>query len=66
MAKIFVYAENCVMAGYQVPQRVVGERNGESDDFIAVELSEEEAAWYEKNKGLYGARVAQTIRESLN
>lgn len=65
-ATIFVYAENCVMAGQSVPVRFIEERSPEvSDDWVEVELTEDEAAYYAERRGQYGRKVAATIREAM-
>jgi hypothetical protein len=61
-----IWTENCVMAGRAVSQNLVDER-GESDDWFRVELTEDEAEYYDQQKmGPFGAKVAATIREMMS
>jgi hypothetical protein len=61
---IFVYNENCVMAGKAVPQRELDQHGEDCGDWHAEELTEENAAWHDA-RGQYGWKVARTIRERL-
>ena len=66
---IWVYNQNCVMAGKQVPQRFLDEiPEGEfvSGDYHQEEVSEENAEWHDQaDNGGYHANIARTIRECL-
>lgn len=63
---IYIYNENCVMAGRQVPQRELARYDdpAEGCDWTGYEATEETAAYWE-SRGRFGRRVAATIREFL-
>lgn len=63
---IYIYNENCVMAGKQVPARELDRYDDPADggDWSGYEATEQEAAAMEA-RGRFGARVAATIREYL-
>lgn len=63
---IFVYNENCVMAGHPVPRSELERYDDPNDcwDWTGVEATEKEAEEYER-RGRWGCKVAETIREFL-
>lgn len=63
---IYIYNENCVMAGKQVPMRELEKYDNPTDgwDWTGYEATEEEAVRQE-SRGHFGHKVAATIREFL-
>jgi hypothetical protein len=63
---LYIYNENCVMAGKQVPMRELEryEDPADGNDWTGYEASEQEADDLERRGGFY-RRVANTIREYL-
>jgi hypothetical protein len=64
---IFIYNENCVMAGRAVPRRELDRYEDPRDggDWSAYELSEESAHEWEQRSSPFAVRIAKTIREAL-
>lgn len=64
--ELFVYNENCALAGRQVPQSAIQDHGEDCADWHAEEVSEENADWHaEQQRGPYHWRIAATIREAL-
>jgi hypothetical protein len=68
---MFVYNENCVMAGRAVPIREIEASDDPENacDWHDEEVTEENAAYHENFAGgrpnSYHLRIAQTIREAM-
>lgn len=67
MSTIYIYNENCVQAGKQVPMRELERYDDPADgnDWTGYDASEETAADMETRRGQFGRKVAATIREFL-
>lgn len=63
---IYIYNENCVMAGREVPQSELAKYDDPSDgnDWSRYEVSEAEEEFFEF-RGQFGRRVAATIRAAM-
>ena len=63
---IYIYNENCVLSGRQVPQSALYEHGDDCSDWHAEEVSEENAVYWEQQRmGPYGSKVAQAIRAAM-
>lgn len=64
---VYVYNENCVMAGKSVPMRKLENYEDPADggDWHTEELSEENVLRLENSKSAYERKIARTIREIL-
>ena len=64
---IYIYNENCVMAGRLVPQRELERYDDPSDgnDWSGYEASEELAS-HMATRGQFGRKIAATIREFIS
>lgn len=67
VSTIYVYGPQCVLAGRQVPVRVLKEHEDPTScaDWDRYELTEEEANWWESRRTVFGRHVAATIRAAL-
>lgn len=69
--QVVIWNENTVMAGRAVSQTEIDRHEDGADSWDFTKISgtaeelEAEAVWYEQNRGRFGARVAETIREAL-
>jgi len=63
METIYIYNENCVMAGRQVPMQKLEEYRdpSEGNDWTGYEATEDTAKFCE-GRGAFGNKVAATIR----
>lgn len=63
---VWIYNENCVMAGRQVPRCEIERYDDPSDghDWSGYAATEEEAATMD-TQGAFGRKVAATIREFI-
>ena len=68
MMRIYVYNENCCLAGREVPPRELEQYDDPTDggDWHSEEISEENARWNEAKRTPYHARIAKTIRGNLD
>lgn len=64
---IYIYNENCVMAGHEVPQSKLAnyEDPSEGSDWTGYEATAEEVAFYEKNRGSFGRKIAAALRKYI-
>lgn len=68
MKTIFLYNENCVMAGRPVPIRELEEYEDPSDchDWSEYEVNEETAEHFEQFRfGPFGSKIANSIRNAI-
>lgn len=64
---IYIYNENCVMAGREVPQSKLLQYDDptEGQDWTPYIATEEEAKYQEDHCGAFGRKIAATLRKYL-
>jgi len=67
MASIYVYNQNCVMAGRPVSVRFLEQYDdpSEGNDWHKEEVSEDNLEWHLEKGGHYHRTIATTIRNAM-
>ena len=67
MDSIYVYNENCVMAGRPVPFHFLEQHDdpSEGNEWHSEEVSEDNLEWHLEQASAYHRRIATTIRNAM-